>query len=131
MFRTLIKDWFREAKGDYKGFIKALLSCNLKAMNIYMNRVALQTLSYFDTGRGSMGDEPERFYHGFVLGLLVELSGKYIITSNRESGFGRYDVILEPKNKTKKAFILEFKTYDGDEEEGSSSGTLTDRGKEI
>ena len=118
MFRTLVKDWFREVKGDYNDFIKALLACNLKAMNAYMNRVALQTFSYFDTGKGPLGDEPERFYHGFVLGLLVELSGTYVITSNRESGFGRYDVILEPKNEKDKAFILEFKTYDKEEEEG-------------
>ena len=118
MFRTLVKDWFREVKGDYNDFIKALLACNLKAMNAYMNRVALQTFSYFDTGKGPLGDETERFYHGFVLGLLVELSGTYVITSNRESGFGRYDVILEPKNKENYAYILEFKTYDKEEEEG-------------
>ena len=118
MFRGLVKDWFRPVKADYNDFIKALLDGNLKVMNVYMNRVALQTFSYFDTGKGPLGDEPERFYHGFVLGLLVELSGTYVITSNRESGFGRYDVILEPKNEEDKAFILEFKTYDKEEEEG-------------
>ena len=118
MFRGLVKDWFRPVKGDYNDFIKALLDGNLKVMNVYMNRVALQTFSYFDTGKAPLGDEPERFYHGFVLGLLVELSGTYVITSNRESGFGRYDVILEPKNEEDKAFILEFKTYDKEEEEG-------------
>jgi len=95
-----------------------LLDGNLKAMNAYMNRVALQTFSYFDTGKGPLGDEPERFYHGFVLGLLVDLSGKYVITSNRESGFGRYDVMLEPKNQEDYAYILEFKTYDKEDEEG-------------
>ena len=118
MFRGLVKDWFGSAREDYNDFIKALLDGNLKAMNAYMNRVALQTFSYFDTGKGPLGDEPERFYHGFVLGLLVELSGTYVITSNRESGFGRYDVMLEPKNKEDKAFILEFKTYDEEDEEG-------------
>ena len=118
MFRKLVKDWFGSAKADYNDFIKALLDGNLKAMNAYMNRVALQTFSYFDTGKGPLGDEPERFYHGFVLGMLVELSGKYVITSNRESGFGRYDVMLEPKRKEDKAFILEFKTYDEEDEEG-------------
>ena len=55
-----------------------------------------QTFSYFDTGKGPLGDEPERFYHGFVLGLLVDLNSEYIVTSNRESGFGRYDVMMEP-----------------------------------
>ena len=118
MFRGLVKDWFRPVKADYNDFIKALLDGNLKVMNVYMNRVALQTFSYFDTGKGPLGDEPERFYHGFVLGLLVELSGTYVITSNRESGFGRYDVMLEPKNKENYAYILEFKTYDKEEEEG-------------
>lgn len=118
MFRSLVRDWFKTAKADYSDFIEALLTGNLKAMNAYMNRVALQIFSYFDTGKGPLGDEPERFYHGFVLGLLVELSGKYIITSNRESGFGRYDVMLEPKNKEDNAYILEFKTYDEEDEEG-------------
>ncbi len=54
--------------------------------------------------------EPERFYHGFVLGLLVELIDRYEIKSNRESGFGRYDVMLRPRNVEKdKAIIMEFK----------------------
>lgn len=118
MFRSLVKDWFSTAKADYNDFIEALLDGNLKAMNAYMSRVALQTFSYFDTGKGPLGDEPERFYHGFVLGLLVDLSGKYVITSNRESGFGRYDVMLEPKNKEDNAYILEFKIHDKDDEEG-------------
>ena len=118
MFRGLVKDWFRNARADYNDFIEALLDGNLKAMNAYMNRVALQTFSYFDTGKGPLGDEPERFYHGFVLGLLVDLSGKYVITSNRESGFGRYDVMLEPKNQEDYAYILEFKTYDKEDDEG-------------
>ena len=83
-----------------------------------MNRVTRDIFSYFDTGKRLSEQEPERFYHGFVLGLLVELSGTYVITSNRESGFGRYDVTLEPKNEKDKAFILEFKTYDKEEEEG-------------
>ena len=118
MFRSLVRDWFKSAKADYSDFIEALLEGNLKTMNAYMNRVSLQIFSYFDTGKGPLGDEPERFYHGFVLGLLVDLSGKYIITSNRESGFGRYDVMLEPKNKEDYAYILEFKTYDKENEEG-------------
>ena len=86
-------------------------------MNVYMNRVALRTFSYFDVGRKPSEEEPERFYHGFVLGLLVELASRYSIISNRESGFGRYDVILEPKNpKEDDAIILEFKVFDATEE---------------
>ena len=63
-------------------------------MNTYMNKVALQTFSYFDTGKSPSEEEPERFYHGFVLGMLVELADRYVVTSNRESGFGRYRAIL-------------------------------------
>ena len=76
----------------------------------------LKAFSYFDTGKQPSGAEPERFYHGFVLGLMVELSGRYVITSNRESGFGRYDVMLEPLNQTDHAYILEFKVRDEDDE---------------
>ncbi|MBO5354394.1 MAG: PD-(D/E)XK nuclease domain-containing protein [Lachnospiraceae bacterium] len=87
-------------------------------MNAYMNRVALNTFSYFDTGNRPSGAEPERFYHGFVLGLLVELQKEYRITSNRESGFGRYDVMMEPKKPQEKdAIILEFKVHDPEDEE--------------
>ena len=89
-------------------------------MNHYMKRVTLQMFSYFDTGKGKFGDEPERFYHGFVLGLLVDLSRDYIVTSNRESGFGRYDVMIEPKDKTKDAIILEFKVHDPEDEKNLS-----------
>ena len=85
-------------------------------MNIYMNRVALESFSYFDTGNRPSGEEPERFYHGFVLGLLVMLRERYLLTSNRESGFGRYDVMLEPKQSGDDAIVLEFKVRDSEEE---------------
>ena len=85
-------------------------------MNIYMNRVAMATFSYFDTGKNPSAEEPERFYHGFVLGLMVDLSDRYILTSNRESGFGRYDVMLEPRNGKDDGIILEFKARDIDDE---------------
>lgn len=116
MFRTMIRRWFRGVSSDYNGFVKALLSDDRKAMNAYMNRVALATFSYFDTGKRPSGAEPERFYHGFVLGLLVELSDRYIVTSNRESGFDRYDVMLEPIQKQDAAIIMEFKVLDPEEE---------------
>ena len=118
MFQNMIRDWFAEAEADYNDFIKALLQGNLKEMNAYMNRVALNVFSYFDTGNKPSGEEPERFYHGFVLGLIVDLQSRYVITSNRESGFGRYDVMIEPKNtKEDDAIILEFKVYDPEDEE--------------
>ena len=87
MFQNMIRKWFSDAETDYNDFVKALLLGDVKAMNVYMNRVALCTFSYFDTGKRPYGDETERFYHGFVLGLIVELQNRYFITSNRESGF--------------------------------------------
>ncbi len=116
MFENMIRGWFAE-NNSYNAFIKALLLDDVKAMNLYMNRVALETFSYFDTGKAPSLEEPERFYHGFVLGLMVELAGRYIITSNRESGFGRYDVMLEPKRAEDNAYIIEFKVQDTDEKE--------------
>lgn len=86
-----------EAVDNYNAFIKALLPNDLKAMDTFMNKVALQIFSYFNTGKCPSGEEPERFYHGFVLGLMVELADRYVLTSNRESGFGKYDIMLEPK----------------------------------
>ena len=117
MFEEMIEDWFGGDPLSYNEFIKALLCDDRKGMNIYMNKIALSTFSYFDTGAGASGyTEPERFYHGFVLGLLVELRERYILTSNRESGYGRYDVVLEPRRKEEPAMILEFKVHDPDEE---------------
>ena len=113
MFEGMVRSWFSTAKADYNDFIKAMLFGDIRAMNAYMNRVALSTFSYFDTGKNPSWEEPERFYHGFVLGLMVDLQDRYVITSNRESGFGRYDVMLEPKNPEKDdALILEFKVHD-------------------
>ena len=125
MFANMIRGWFSDSDGSYNEFIKALLKNDLKAMYAYMNRVALTTFSYFDTGKRPSGAEPERFYHGFVLGLMVELSGRYVLTSNRESGFGRYDVMLEPKNAQDDAMILEFKVQDEDEERELSDTVQT------
>ena len=117
MFRDMIEGWFKDYVPAYNDFIKALLLHDKKAMNRYMNRVALETFSNFDTGnKPSDSTEPERFYHGFVLGLMVELSGRYTVTSNRESGFGRYDVMLKPKNDADDAILMEFKVHDADDE---------------
>lgn len=111
MFEKMIKGWFKPAH-SYSSFVTALLSGDLDAMNEYMNRVSEEIFSSFDTGRRpSNRREPERFYHGFVLGLIVELKNKYIITSNRESGFGRYDVMLKPIDDAQNAIIIEFKVF--------------------
>ena len=118
MFRHMIDGWFADYTPAYNAFIKALLLEDKKAMNVYMNQTALATFSSFDIGnKPSEAAEPERFYHGFVLGLIVDLADRYRITSNRESGFGRYDVMLEPLRDGNPAFVLEFKVHDPEEEE--------------
>lgn len=110
MFEDMVKDWFSNENIPYHTFLQAFLQNDLDYMNEYMNTIAEQTFSSFDTGnKPSENADPERFYHGFVLGLIVELAGEYRITSNRESGFGRYDVMLEPKDRLQTAYVLEFK----------------------
>ena len=132
MFQRMIRDWFWEEGDSYNDFIKALLADDVKAMNFYMNKVVLQTFSFFDSGKKPSEEEPERFYHGFVLGLMVELADKYVLTSNREkckasyACLGRYDVMLEPKTvrgdgvktggREADAIIIEFKVQDASEE---------------
>ncbi len=119
MFSNMFKGWFDSDSSNYGEFVQALLKGRLREMNIYMNDVALSTFSYFDVGtQPSERTQPERFFHGFVLGLLVELRDIYEIKSNRESGYGRYDVMLVPKGDDRKynAIILEFKVYDSYDE---------------
>ena len=113
MFAGMVKSWFKKDKQNYNEFIKAMLMQDVDAMNEYMNQMSLELFSSFDTGkRASKKAQPERFYHGFVLGLMVDFRKEYIVTSNRESGFGRYDVVMEPKNPEKNpAIILEFKVF--------------------
>ena len=118
MFTGMFKSWFSASDCNYNAFVQALLQGNLKEMNVYMNDVAQVTFSSFDTGRHPSGKaQPERFYHGFVLGLLAELREQYVLKSNRESGYGRYDVMLIPRDFTEQAYVLEFKVHDPEEEE--------------
>ena len=110
MFEQMIEDWFAEDESAYGNFKDALLAGDMDYMNQFMNQVALQSFSSFDSGKKASEElEPERFYHGFVLGLIVDLAGKYRITSNRESGFGRYDVVMEPLKENLDAIVMEFK----------------------
>ncbi len=117
MFEQMVEGWFGKCRGVNSAFLKAMLADDIKAMNSYMNRVALETFSYFDTGRNPSGEGPERFYHGFVLWMMVELADRYVLASNRESGFGRYDVMLEPRNGEDPAVIMEFKVQDTEEKD--------------
>lgn len=112
MFEKMVGGWFEKDR-SFNEFVKTMFNRDLRGMNTYMNKVALNTFSYFDAGKKpSEKEEPEKFYHGFVLGLLVDNAKNYVVKSNRESGYGRYDVVLEPKNKNDVAVIIEFKVYD-------------------
>lgn len=116
LFYKMVRDWFAPAYGDYYDFIKSMFADDLEAMNAYMDFVSEQIFSDFVSGKTPSSKQPEWFYHGFVLGLIVDLAGKYVITSNRESGFGRYDVVIEPVDKEKNAIILEFKVFQSTKE---------------
>ena len=112
MFRKMILRWFTPAKRETNEFIKALINGDVESMNAYMNKVTLKTISYFDSGNSPSDEEPERFFHGLVLCLMVDQTKNYIITSNRESGYGRYDIMLEPIDKSNEnlpCIVIEFK----------------------
>ena len=117
MYSEMFQGWFSNSESNYNAFIKAMLRGNVKEMNAYMNEVTMATFSSFDTGRHPSGkSQPERFYHGFVLGLLVELRDRYEVKSNRESGYGRYDVMLIPRETPDPAIVFEFKVFDPENE---------------
>ncbi len=133
IFENMVKGWFGgNTETYYNEFINALLNDNVRKMNTFMNKVALNTFSSFDSGnKPSEQTEPERFYHGFVLGMVVNMADTYIVRSNRESGYGRYDVMLEPVDKNGKAFIFEFKVLDPDEDEVTLEDTLAAAHRQI
>ncbi len=107
VFDDMVTGWFSNNRISYSDFSDALLAGDIKLMNEYLNDIALETFSYFDTGL-----QPENFYHGFVLGMIADLRGIYKVLSNRESGDGRYDVLLEPlEPETDDGIILEFKVF--------------------
>ena len=121
MFSNLFKGWFYQSRSNYNQFVKALLNSDLDAMNYYMNQISMATFSYFDmSGKEDGSGAPERFYHGFVLGLIADQTDQYEICSNRESGFGRYDVMMIPRkpgNRRGPAIIMEFKVHNSKKEE--------------
>lgn len=107
MFIDLVRDWF-SSKTNYNNFIEALLTDDIDFMIEYLNRISEEFFSFYDTS----GKEPERFYHGLILGMVLDLKDKYIIRSNRESGLGRFDVMMEPIDASlHHAIILEFKVH--------------------
>lgn len=107
-------------------------------MNTFMNKVVLNTFSSFDSGNHPSNEaQPERFYHGFVLGMVINLADRYKIRSNRERGkyepcsYGRYDVMIEPLDKMDKAFIFEFKVMAADDDEQTLEDTIVNAHKQI
>lgn len=130
MFASLVKGWFRQT-GGLSRFVSAMLQGDVKGMNRYLNDIALSSMSYFDTGKSPSSKEPENFYHGLVLGLLVENASDYIIKSNRESGYGRYDIVLEPADKHKTAVIMEFKVFDAEDDEKTLEDTANNALQQI
>ena len=121
MFSSMFKGWFYQSRSNYNQFVKALLNSDLDAMNYYMNQISMATFSYFDmSGKEDGSGAPERFYHGFVLGLIADQTDQYESCSNRESGFGRYDVMMIPRkpgNRRGPAIIMEFKVHNSKKEE--------------
>ncbi len=139
-FENMVTRWFDKAGGEYNAFQKALLAGDLRTMNKFMKDVALATVSFFDSGLRPSEAQPEKFYHGFVLGLSIDLRELYDIRSNRESGYGRYDVIFSPKKmenrheeemKPLDAIIMEFKVIDEEAGEKTLSDTAASALRQI
>lgn len=103
--RYLFKKEFMDlslGSSNFTKIMRALINGNIKGLEKKLNEVLRESTSYFDTGK-------ESFYHGMIFGILLYLEEKYYVTSNKESGFGRYDMMIEPKDKDSKGFIIEFK----------------------
>jgi len=131
MFTKMVQGWFAQTE-DFGEFVSAMFRGDVRGMNRYMNEVALNTFSYFDAGnKPSDRKSPERFYHGFVLGLIVDKADSYIVKSNRESGYGRYDVVMEPKDAADVAVIMEFKVFDVEDGEKELADTAANALKQI
>ncbi len=114
LFENIIDDWFRDkVKGnDLNMILKDLITLNIEEFKEKFETLVIQMFSFWDVGE----DTVENFYHAFVLGMLVTLKDTYYINSNRESGLGRYDIMLEPKNKNANSFIMEFKVLKKEKE---------------
>jgi hypothetical protein len=119
-FDRMVEGWFARARRSYGRLADALLAGDARSATRCLRDVTLACMSSFDGGAHPAESEPERFYHGLVLGLLARLRGRWAVESNRESGWGRYDVALVPcdgASGTDPAVVVEFKVFDPDEEE--------------
>ncbi len=130
MFNGLIHLWFAQASG-LSEFTAAMLQGDPETMEEYLDDIMLATMSSFDGGMTPSDKVPESFYHGLVLGLLVEQKGRYEIRSNRESGYGRYDVMMIPREDDLPAVILEFKLFSSKRGEKSLEDTAANALKQI
>jgi hypothetical protein len=130
MFNGLIKLWFAQA-GGLSEFTKAMLQGDPETMEEYLGDIMLTCMSSFDGSETPSEKLPESFYHGLVLGLLVEQNSRYEIRSNRESGYGRYDVMMIPREENLPAVILEFKLFSTKRGEKTLEDTAANALKQI
>ena len=114
LFQNIIRDWFKDKVivNDLNSILKDLITLNLKEFEKKFEILVRQMFSFMDVGENTA----ENFYHAFVLGMLVGLKDSYYVNSNRESGLGRYDIMLEPKDKNGNSFIMEFKVHKPEKE---------------
>ena len=128
LFSEIIDEWFRNKVigNDLNTILKDLVTLNLSEFEKKFRILVVQMFSYLDVGENTA----ENFYHAFVLGMLVGLKDTYYVNSNRESGLGRYDIMLEPKDKSANAFIMEFKVL-YDLEENTIEETIANAKKQI
>ena len=115
LYKRIITNWFNDtiSKPNYDIMLKALLTADLKTFTKIFKNYVLKSLSYFDVG----GNEGEKVYHAFVLGMLISLGDSYEVLSNRESGYGRYDVCIIPKDIKELGIIVEFKKLDMEDDD--------------
>jgi hypothetical protein len=118
LYRQVILGWFSGdiIDSDYKKMLSSLISGDISTFDDYFTMIVLKSFSYFDVS-GKENQEPEKFYHAFVLGLLVSLSQTHSVKSNRESGLGRYDVMLIPLDHSQRGIVIEFKKVSHDKKE--------------
>ena len=128
LFQNIIREWFNDKVigNNLNTILKDLVTLNLKEFEKKFQVLVRQMFSFMDVGENTA----ENFYHAFVLGMLVGLKDSYYVKSNRESGFGRYDIMLEPKDKNGNSFVMEFKVLE-DEEEKTIEDTIENAKKQI
>ena len=128
LFYDIVRNWFKDkvVGNDLRSILKDLVTLNLSEFEKKFRVLVREMFSYMDVGENTA----ENFYHAFVLGMLVGLRDTYYVNSNRESGFGRYNIMLEPQDKSGNSFIIEFKVAD-DFEESTIEEVIANAKKQI